>query len=641
MRSKIFKIVFLLLPISPLVIAQENSGFHVKPYLQYATQNSIRVLWETKEPSNALVYYCEAVLEAKQVIFTDSVQIDELQHMHELELSGLKPETNYFWKAVSKTSSGKTIESELYTFKTVVNDSTAYSFVLIGDPQQNKKNPGAWSQVSKKVWEERPSFVVVAGDLVDWGPNKNEWKEQFLDPGHQLMSRVPLYTVLGNHEGDSDYYYQYMANPEPEFWYTFTYGNSEFFMIDSNRDISQGSEQYNWLEQQLAKSKATWKIAIHHHPPYSSEENDHGDTFNGALSKLGNERVRDLPILFDKYGVDFSLFGHTHVYERTWPLKNNLINQREGTIYINSGGAGGGLEGFAPTHNWFTMKLQSKHHYCTFVVYDKTLIFRAIDDDGRIFDMFQIDKQRDRDAIEVVQPPAPIINSEAYVFYKETTFTIEPGLSNLEIYYTTDGSEPSQAAQKYNGPVTLAKNTKVRARSFTKNGKASREVSKTFTEIVNPISSLKVANSKRGLVYKIYEGNWENKKESFFQTTSVSQHGILNNINLESITPKSEYWGIAIDGYIEVPKTGVYTFYGLGSRGLFIRIDDNEVINIEGEAQETVQLVLEAGLHKLSIQSFQRNWRKLLNFGFYDGALKKRIPFSPFDLSHSTQVNKE
>ncbi|MCV6630359.1 MAG: metallophosphoesterase, partial [Flavobacteriaceae bacterium] len=382
-------------------------------------------------------------------------------------LDNLLPETNYFWQVISKTQSGTTITSEIYTFKTVVNDDSAFSFALVGDAQCNRKTPWAWKVISNLVWKDRPSFVVNAGDLADWGPNKNEWVEEFLAPGHQLMSRIPMYSVLGNHEGDADYYYQYMANPVPEYWYTFTYGNAQFFMIDTNRDVSVGSDQYNWLAQELAKSTATWKIAVHHHPPYSSEENDHGDSFKGAQSKLANDKARDLPKLFDLYGVDFSLFGHTHVYERTWPLKNNRINQRKGTIYINSGGAGGGLEDFMPTRNWFSIELENKHHYCTFVIYDKTLIFKAIDNDGNMFDTFQMHKDRDRDKVTVVQPPAPIISSEATVFYKKTAFRIATGLQDLQVHYTVDGSEPSQQSPKYEGPVSLTKNTMVKARAYS------------------------------------------------------------------------------------------------------------------------------------------------------------------------------
>lgn len=253
-----------------------------------------------------------------------------------------------------------------------------------------------------------------------------------------------MFPVLGNHEQDASYYYQYVVAPAPEYYYTFTYGNAQFFMIDTNRDVSEGSEQYNWLEWELAKSTATWKIAIHHHPPYSSDSDDHGNTFE-ALSTLGTD-ARNLVPLYERYGLDFCLFGHTHLYERSWPIKDNKINMKNGVVYINSGGAGGGLEDFAPTRSWFTMELQSVHHYCTFSIFEDHVVFKSIDHEGRLIDTFQM-KQEKEDMAQtmVIQPPAPhVATSSATLFEKETTVTLESAFENLAIHYTTDGSEPTR-----------------------------------------------------------------------------------------------------------------------------------------------------------------------------------------------------
>ena len=78
------------------------------------------------------------------------------------------------------------------------------------------------------------------------------------------------------------------------------------------------------------------------------------------LSNLGS-KSRNLVPLYDKYGLDFCLYGHTHLYERSWPMTNDRINTKDGVIYINSGGAGGYIEDFAPTRSWFTTELQAVH----------------------------------------------------------------------------------------------------------------------------------------------------------------------------------------------------------------------------------------------------------------------------------------
>ncbi|MEO1486834.1 MAG: metallophosphoesterase [Bacteroidota bacterium] len=635
MGNKLFSVVTMML-LYVSVIAQKTGGddiFLVKPYLQYSTKNSIRILWETKFPTESEIRYGKAPVKGPKGIELDQIsRIQGKRVFHELELKNLEEETNYFWKVTCKTPDGTSHESQLYTFKSSVKDSSAYMFALIGDAQRNKKTPWAWDSIAAAVWKERPSFVINAGDLVDWGHNKEEWVNEFLGPGHKLMSRVPMYTVLGNHEGDADYYYQYMANPEPEYRYTFKYGNAAFFMVDSNRDLSEGSDQFNWLEQELAKSTSKWKIVVHHHPPYSSESDDHGKTFNGDISTMGHIQVRDLPKLYDKYGVDFCLFGHTHVYERTWPLKDNRINQREGTIYINSGGAGGILETFAPTRNWFTQELREGHHYCTFAVFDNDIVFKAIDHEGRLFDTFQLNKQRDKDLIAVVQPPAPIIRSDKFMFHDKTVLEMEKGLGKLTVRYTLDGSEPTVSSPVYNGPFTITNSTTIIAKSYTEDQRASRTVTKEFTK-VRPLPSKKIKGSKPGLRFQLYTGDWTGNMDGFFAEKNKKTEGLLQILDISDINSQEEYWGLHINGHLKISRTGTYTFYGYGSRGLSIEIDGRPIIRREHEQQQVVQLVLEKGYHELSIKSVQTNWRKAFGFGYWD-EIMGRTPIPPFDLGH-------
>ena len=62
-----------------------------------------------------------------------------------------------------------------------------------------------------------------------------------------------------------------MDLPQPEMYYSFDFGNAEFFMIDGNRKLHEGSDQLEWLENALEQSDATWKFAVLHQPPYTSD----------------------------------------------------------------------------------------------------------------------------------------------------------------------------------------------------------------------------------------------------------------------------------------------------------------------------------------------------------------------------------
>ena len=91
----------------------------------------------------------------------------------------------------------------------------------------------------------------------------------------------------------------YTINPKPDV---------RFFVLESTYPVP---EQIQWAEEQLKASSSDWKIAVFHHPLYSSGER-HGSDL----------RLREvLEPLFLKYNVSVVLNGHDHFYERVKPQK--------------------------------------------------------------------------------------------------------------------------------------------------------------------------------------------------------------------------------------------------------------------------------------------------------------------------------
>ena len=284
---------------------------------------------------------------------------------------------------------GDGIYSEGYTFSTAVKRDTPFAFAVIGDTQGN---PTVCAQLCKLAWAQRPSFALHAGDLVDTGTVDSHWTQHFFPGMQELICRVPFYPVLGNHERNAKNYFDYMSLPKPEYYYEFEYGNAHFFMIDSNRNVSPKSEQYQWLDEQLAASDSTWKFVCHHHPLYSSDENDYGDLWQTNRSSHGDMRVRQLAPLYEKHHVDIVWNGHIHSYERTWPVREGTAQQDDAPIYIIAGGGGGGLETPGPVRPFFQNHVRRGHHYVMVHVNGRTLEFRAFTLDDRMFDTVRLSK---------------------------------------------------------------------------------------------------------------------------------------------------------------------------------------------------------------------------------------------------------
>ncbi|MEZ4953244.1 MAG: metallophosphoesterase [Saprospiraceae bacterium] len=610
--------ISLLFTVCSLTAQTAKDSFLVKPYLQFATQHGIYILWETTSPATTLVEYGEALVNADKPNLSQTVGLEGTRLLHEVKLDNLKPATKYVYRTRSTTENGQIIMSEVYTFKTAVNDDDAYFFAFIGDTQQNDRTPWAWGKIAGKVWGERPNFIINAGDLVDMGTRKTDWTEQFFSDGHIAMSRFPMYTVLGNHEQDAHFYYDYMVNPAPEYRYTFNYGNAQFFMIDTNRDVFEGSEQYDWLEWELAQSTATWKFVVHHHPPYSSEENDHGDTYIGASTF--QTQARNLVPLYEAYGVDFCLFGHTHLYERTWPIFNNTINQENGVVYINSGGGGGGLEDFDPARSWFTQNLKNDHHYCTFAVFDKTLVFRAVDHEGRLFDTFQMQKKGEGEDSRgsMVQPPAPHFEIDKMIFQDQATVKISSLLPAHKIYFTLDGSEPNMQSKVYSGPVIIDKTCTLKTRAYTPDGKASRVVERTFRKM-QPLPAVKTGKTESGLQFSYYEGSWKNLPD--FKKLTPVKTGVANKVNLEKIGHRDNQFAVVLEGFVDLPKTGTYQFFTRSDDGSKLYIDGELVVDNDGDHGafwEYGTTILEKGKHRLRVEYFDASGYEYLSAGIMD-----------------------
>lgn len=356
--------------------------FLVTPYLQFATQDSIRVLCETTRPAVMTVEYGETSALGSAVTATDARLISEVL------LTGLKPQTHYLYRVVCRDDLGNVLTGPLLTFQTAVLPDSPFAFTVIGDTQ---RNPQVTRRVNELAYALRPNFQLHCGDVVDDGHAKSQWLKDLLEPSSVLMSHVPMYPVIGNHEENSHWYYDYFSLPHPEYYYTFTFGNAQFFMLDSNKDFSPGSEQYQWLERELGSSQAEWKFACHHHPCFSSDSDDYGDTMKGP-SLWGDSNARKLVDLYERFGIDVAFNGHIHVYERTWPIYRMKIDPEKGVRYITSGGGGGGLEKAAPQRTWFSLHFNPAHHFCYVTIHHKTIQFKAYDVEGRLFDVFEMTK---------------------------------------------------------------------------------------------------------------------------------------------------------------------------------------------------------------------------------------------------------
>lgn len=160
--------------------------------------------------------------------------------------------------------------------------------------------------------------------------------------------------------------------------YSFEYGDVLFLMMDVTEPIPP---QAVWIEKELSQSKAKWKFAVLHFPPYFPEDSD--------------PQIRETWVpLFDKYHVDFVLSGHVHDYMRSYPMRGDAIveSPNDGTIYmltisLNDGGP-------MPPRPEYAAVMEKPGVALTVVfrLDANRATLQAEDKDGKVYDTFTVEK---------------------------------------------------------------------------------------------------------------------------------------------------------------------------------------------------------------------------------------------------------
>ncbi|MEM9071290.1 MAG: metallophosphoesterase [Myxococcota bacterium] len=275
--------------------------------------------------------------------------------LHVVEMRTLEANTRYEGRV-----RGGGIDAAV-SLHTAPEGDAPLSFLVYGDDRTN--HAVHRRLVEQMQQEDDPRFVLHTGDYVEVGGRPGDWSI-FFRIASPLLSRVPIYPTLGNHEiygpGGRMRYDRYLNTPERrEAWQAWTYGPLRLISLDSNDDWLPGGAQHEWLKAELADRKgATFVIVFVHHGPRSSGR--HGD--QREMAALG------IPELLGDAGVDLVLSGHDHMYER---------GDYDGLKYVVTGGGGAPLYDVNRQHA-SQLSFQVVHHYLRFRVEGDRLSMDAI-----------------------------------------------------------------------------------------------------------------------------------------------------------------------------------------------------------------------------------------------------------------------
>jgi hypothetical protein len=318
----------------------------------------VRLVWQTDQPGDTVVEY--GTTEDLGDVFVGDV----FSRAHVADVPGLDTETKYYYRV---NSCG--VVSSIFSFRTAPEAATPFTFAAYGD---NRSIPENHAAVAAGIENAAPDILLNTGDVVGEGWDEPSYDTEFFGPAGELFANTPLFISIGNHEGESPFHYRFFPYPGGRGYYSFTYGNTFFICLNTNRLYLPGTPQYDWLIAELQSPEAQaaeWIVAFAHHPPYSEGWDSPG--YDGEHLM----RWTVLP-LFEQYHVDLYFAGHTHDYER------GALN---GVTYIITGGGGSALDSWQQDFSHIEIS-QFRYHYVLVSVAGDTLQLDAADPDGTVFD---------------------------------------------------------------------------------------------------------------------------------------------------------------------------------------------------------------------------------------------------------------
>eukprot|EP01061_Rhynchopus_euleeides_P019815 TRINITY_DN32514_c0_g1_i1.p1 TRINITY_DN32514_c0_g1~~TRINITY_DN32514_c0_g1_i1.p1 ORF type:complete len:568 (+),score=165.01 TRINITY_DN32514_c0_g1_i1:108-1706(+) len=229
-------------------------------------------------------------------------------------------------------------------------------------------------------------MVVHIGDIAyNLDDDCGRIGDAFMVDIEQISSRIPYMVGPGNHESEkwelaSYNHYLHRFNgqlvatehsgSESVRWYSMNRDLVHFIVLDSDPWVDRlsfpvGRKQVAWLKKDFAsvdRSATPWVVVLMHRAMYCTKSMDEECNQEAQSLRTGDAFLLSPPGLEDLFlanGVDLVLAGHTHHYERTYPvvrgktMSTSYTNPR-GIVHIQSGIAGSiSTDGFeVPQQPW-------------------------------------------------------------------------------------------------------------------------------------------------------------------------------------------------------------------------------------------------------------------------------------------------
>ena len=308
----------------------------------------------------------------------------------ETDFANLISDTKYFYRTRYRPAgaTGAFMTGTEHEFHTARPAGHSFSFAIEADPHlDTNSNPASYSLTLQNVLDKHPDFLLDLGDI--FMSEKLSQKNQANITARHLLYRpylgnvchsVPLYLVIGNHEGENGWvldgtstclpvmasntrklfypnpypnsFYSGNVTPEPFVglrgnYYSWQWGDALFIVLDPywytltkpGWGWTLGEAQYSWFKNVVTTSQARFKFVFCHHLVGGNGNDGRGGSEFAGFYENGGENSdstwgfdlhrpgwgKSIHQLMTENNANIFFHGHDHCYARQ--EKDGLIYQ--------------------------------------------------------------------------------------------------------------------------------------------------------------------------------------------------------------------------------------------------------------------------------------------------------------------------
>ncbi|MCK5105345.1 MAG: chitobiase/beta-hexosaminidase C-terminal domain-containing protein, partial [Cyclobacteriaceae bacterium] len=173
-----------------------------------------------------------------------------------------------------------------------------------------------------------------------------------------------------------------------------------------------------------------------------------------------------------------------------------------------------------------------------------------------------------------------------------------------KIYYTTDGSEPTEKSSIYQKPITIHKTTLVRFVAFKEGILPSVPVSIKMNKLeFEPFTNFEnIFDFSPGLEYKYYHAHVMD--EFALDELEPVETGIISRFTADE-RKREDYFGYSFSGFLKIPRDGIYTIYAKTNDGSTLFLDGKKFMT-----QGHRSIAIRKGKYKIAQKYFQLGNKK-------------------------------